>query len=205
MAARRSNAVSCLTSKLQAASHASSVIVPLMSPNEQFTLFIEDNQAFWLACLYKWMKSQDADAEDLLQEAILRFWALPDHGLSLQYPRAYFLQMLRNKMISHLRRRTRFSPLPPDVCSQTDEPEFLDYPETLDHPEALEALEKCLVELEKANPNHYEAVRLRFLESLTHTQAMERLKVPSGTEATWLRRGLAGLRRTFSKFCDDGK
>ena len=65
-----------------------------------------------------------------------------------------------------------------------------EWPETPD-PRGRAALARCLEEL---GDGQQQAIRLAYLEGLSHPELAGRLAVPLGTVKTWLRRGLARLR-----------
>jgi RNA polymerase sigma-70 factor (ECF subfamily) len=139
-----------------------------------------------------------AAAEDLVQEIFLEVWRNadrfdPERGTV----RSWILQIAHFRLLNELRRRSR-------------RPEIVPDPEGLvlaglpaDEPEPAEArwqhhrravLQAALNEL--PHPQR-EALRLAFLDDLTHEQVAAELDLPLGTAKTRIRTGLKKLRGTL--------
>jgi RNA polymerase sigma-70 factor (ECF subfamily) len=107
-----------------------------------------------------------ADAEDIVQDVLVRALAhrdsLRDHGKL----RSWLFSITRNAIVDHYRARRPTEPLPPDLRVDTDEPDRA----------AVRELSQCLVSMADSLPAPYrEALVLSELEGLRQREIAERL------------------------------
>jgi RNA polymerase sigma factor (sigma-70 family) len=139
-----------------------------------------------------------AAAEDLVQDVFLLVWRNagrfdPDRGSA----RSWILQIAHFRLLNELRRRSR----QPEIVS---DPEGLvlgrlaasdvGAAETVWEQDRRAVLKSALDELPAPQR---EAVRLAFLDDLTHEQVASALGLPLGTAKTRIRTALLKLRRTL--------
>ena len=132
----------------------------------------------------------EAEAEDLVQECLLKVARRWPRVRSMDQPRAYARRILINLATDgargRARRRVELDPPPPGAGERSVDPLAL-----LDaHVELVEALAQL--------PTRQRAVLvLRYFHDLTEAQAAEVLGCPPGTVKSNASRGLARLREVF--------
>jgi len=137
-------------------------------------------------------------AEEMLQEAFVSIWHhAGTYDAVKSQPITWLTSIVRNRCLDRLRRRevdTR--PLVTD--DDTDAPAWeppSDGPSPVDLLLAAadaRALRGCIDTLE---PGPRQAIALAFFEGLSHRELAAHLREPLGTVKSWVRRGLATLRR----------
>src|SRR5215510_7474882 len=139
-----------------------------------------------------------AGAEDLVQEVFLTVWRNaarfdPERGTV----RAWILQIAHFRLLNELRRRSRRPEIVPDpeglvlAGLPADEPGPAEA-RWQQHRRAV--IQAALNELPRPQR---EALRLAFLDDLTHEQVAAELDLPLGTAKTRIRTGLKKLRGTL--------
>src|SRR5712692_5773990 len=139
-----------------------------------------------------------AAAEDLVQDVLLAVWRNarqfdPERGTV----RAWVLQITHFRLLNELRRRSR----QPEVVPDPEGLVLADLPASDPGPaeatweqQRRTVLKSALDELPRPQR---EALRLAFLDDLTHEQVAEELGLPLGTAKTRIRAGLLKLRSTL--------
>jgi RNA polymerase sigma-70 factor (ECF subfamily) len=135
-----------------------------------------------------------AAAEDALQDAYVRVWSRshrydPDKGRAM----AWLLTIARNVAIDRLRRAAA-QPLTLDI----DETDLTYLAEPLGEraPSDGRDVRRCLSELDQQSQR---VILLAFAYGLTHAELAKLLDRPLGTVKSWIRRGLAAMRRCLEK------
>lgn len=137
------------------------------------------------------LTKQPADAEDLVQETLLRAWRSLD-AFDGQHPRAWLLTVLRNAEINrHRRRRPQLLDDPDDpgerhlrIAAPSAEQQVLD--------RAFDAVvEAALLELPPATRT---VLVLVDIDGLSYAEAATALGVPEGTVTSRLHRGRRRIR-----------
>lgn len=134
----------------------------------------------------------DADAQDLVQDTLLRAYRAIDR-FDGRYPRAWLLTIMRNANINRVRKKK------PDLLDDPDatferSADFADH----DHPESLvvdpvldAAIESAFAEL----PDMFqEIVELVDLNGLAYQEAADLLDIPVGTVMSRLHRARKRIR-----------
>lgn len=132
----------------------------------------------------------EADAEDVLQEAFATTWHLassfdPARGNGM----SWLVSLARNKAIDHVR-RFRYCPLDDNVA------EAIPYngPSPLALAEMSEARAQIENGLRQLQANHRYALKAAFFGGLAYRELARSFGVPEGTAKSWIRRGLAQLK-----------
>ena len=141
------------------------------------------------------------DAEDVLQEVMLRIHRHSDELANADRVGAWVHRIARNAIVDHYRRRAARPELPAGVAGGLDQRE--DGP--LDEP-ASEALRRelaaCLRPLVDRLPEkHREALVLTEFEGLTQSEAARRLRISVSGAKARVQRGRAQLRALLLDCC----
>lgn len=134
-------------------------------------------------------------AEEIVQDVFLAVWRKadtfdPERGSF----RPWVLQIAHFRIINELRRQSRRPQEQPDgeigrlVVEEDPTPEPADLVWQDEQRASVQAA------IETLPPNQQQAVRLAFLQDLSHSQVAERLDLPLGTAKTRIRSGLRNLR-----------
>jgi RNA polymerase sigma-70 factor (sigma-E family) len=127
-----------------------------------------------------------ADAEDLIQEVLMRAhrrW--PSIG-GMDSPDSYVRRMIVNEFISARRRTWRLLP--------KGRPEDLDTPATADHAWQYAERASLIGELAKLPPRQRAVLMLRYYEGLSNAEIADVLSCRPGTVRAYAARALAALR-----------
>jgi RNA polymerase sigma-70 factor (ECF subfamily) len=129
-----------------------------------------------------------ADAEEAVQEALVRAWARRDACRSPEAPLPWILQITRNEARRLLERRAqcpRFAPIEP----ASSEPEVED--DALTSTTTRVTVEQALAGLHDGDRH---VLRLRYSDDLTEAEVARRLGLPHGTVKVRLHRARRRLR-----------
>jgi RNA polymerase sigma-70 factor (ECF subfamily) len=137
-----------------------------------------------------------AVAEEMLQEAFVSVWHHANtYDAAKSRPITWLTSIVRNRCLDWLRRRD----VPMQTVARDDDAEPWDAPSDGPSPVDLllaaadaRALRGCVDALE---PGPRQAIALAFFEGLSHSELAAHLRAPLGTVKSWVRRGLATLRR----------
>lgn len=134
------------------------------------------------------LTGNSADADDLVQESIIRALTYVKDGGTIRNWRAYLYRILRNVRADHLGRQARRGPsvVLDDVEHQLSVP--ASQPSELLLRELGEALERL-------PSSQRRVVHMVAVDGLSYQDAAERLGIPIGTVMSRLHRGRCALRR----------
>ena len=146
--------------------------------------------------LARWLAGNDADAQDVAQEACLRAFKFFGNFRG-ENPRAWLLTIVRNTFYTWLRKNR-----PAEITGELDE-EALAVEDVSAHAEFLnsriedvDAVRRAIAEL----PVEFrETVILRELEGFSYKQIAELADVPVGTVMSRLARARKQLQRSLAK------
>jgi RNA polymerase sigma-70 factor (ECF subfamily) len=149
--------------------------------------------------LARWLVRSPADADDVVQEAMLRAWRAGDQRRG-EDVKPWLLAIVRNCALSFLERRTRERARRDDGsdgnAAATESVAVGDDPlAACERDEAARTLDEALDGLA---PEFREVLVLRELEDLTYREIAEVLAVPLGTVMSRLARARAALREAWS-------
>ncbi|MGH6780946.1 MAG: sigma-70 family RNA polymerase sigma factor [Sphingomonadaceae bacterium] len=145
-----------------------------------------------LACLDRMLRNR-ALAEDALQDVFVQIWRRAgqfqiDRGTAW----AWLITIARYRAVDLLRsERREVDSAPGSFENIASDAEPHDTQMTMGH-RASSALDRCLTALQ---PRQRDCILLCFNYGLTHTEVSARINQPLGSVKSWVRRGLAALRR----------
>ena len=139
-----------------------------------------------------------AIAEEMLQEAFVSVWHhAGTYDAAKSQPLTWLTSIVRNRCLDRLRRRE----VDTETLTPRDDDEAPAWEPPSEGPTPVElllaaadarTLRGCLDGLE---PGPRQAIALAFFRGLSHRELAAHLREPLGTVKSWVRRGLATLRR----------
>ena len=139
------------------------------------------------------MTAQRADAEDLVQDTLLRAWR-SIHTFDGQHPRAWLLTILRH---THINRHRRRRPVLLDNPALTDDRNAGDGPQHLSPEDVIvgRTFDAVVDAALAALPDHFRhIVELVDVDGLTYAEAAGVLGIPEGTVTSRLHRARKRIR-----------
>lgn len=135
-------------------------------------------------------------AEEMLQEAFVSVWHHANtYDAAKSRPTTWLTSIVRNRCLDWLRRRE----VPTENLVRDDDATPWEPPSDGPSPVDLllaaadaQALRGCVDTLE---PGPRQAIALAFFDGLSHSELAAHMREPLGTVKSWVRRGLAALRR----------
>ncbi len=140
--------------------------------------------------------NNQAAAEDLVEETFLRVWNRAQSCNARKIAVGpWLLSVARNRAIEYLHFQEGRGSRPP-LFEQNEDPRFYAGPEAgVLSPEQARRIRQALGQLPE---NQRQAIELFYFGGLSPTQVAAKLGQPAGTLKTWVRDGLASLRRTLA-------
>ena len=141
-----------------------------------------------LALLVRMLRRRDL-AEEVLQEAFVSAWRnAAGYDAGRGRVMTWLVTIARNRALDELRRHKRAALTPGvDLDQLPDETEEENY-----GPAEARALAACLDALPDGQRR---SVQLAYLDGLSQDEIAQALRAPLGTVKSWVRRGLAALKR----------
>jgi RNA polymerase sigma-70 factor, ECF subfamily len=140
-----------------------------------------------------------AEAEEILQEVLIRVWTRAElYDSRLGGPATWLVRLARNCAIDRLRaRRVREAVNGPAFDEATPEPPASDA--AIRTPEALviedERRGKVIDALASLSPEQRRLIEAAFFEGYTHSELANRFGLPLGTVKTRIRTGMIAMRQ----------
>lgn len=160
---------------------------------------MKDNEMNWeslrrsLTSFVRKRVSSAADAEDIVQEVLLRHFRHQD-GIQAEKTLPWLYRVARNAVTDHYRAKSSYHGL---LAEAGAEKPFQDIDSILN-----ENLSACLPPLLKELPLHYaDAVRLADLEGLRQEQVAQRLGLALSGAKSRIQRGRSMLRKAMERCC----
>jgi RNA polymerase sigma-70 factor (ECF subfamily) len=135
------------------------------------------------------------DAEEAVQEALVRAWRRQDTCRTPEAPLPWILQITRNEARRLLERRAQRRALAP-IEPASSEPEVAD--DALTGTTTRITVEQALARLRDTDRR---LLRLRYSDDLTQAEVARRLGVPEGTVKVRLHRARGRLRAVLEEQC----
>ncbi|MDB6113294.1 MAG: sigW 4 [Lacunisphaera sp.] len=148
-----------------------------------------------LLCARQWTRSL-ADAEDVVQEAFVRYWR---HQRQLPGdPQALLITSIRRAAIDHARRETRRTAREEKADGGLEERDSFFAPQPGEDADRRREIEAALQQLPA---EQREVLVLKIWNELTFEQIAGTLGVPPNTAASRYRYALAALRKELKPVC----
>jgi RNA polymerase sigma-70 factor (ECF subfamily) len=159
---------------------------------QAFQRLYEMTSSQLLACLVRILRNR-ALAEDALQDVYVQVWRQAikfERGRGSSW--AWLIAIARYRAIDLQRRERRLAAdSSEDIAEMAADEEPHDSLMALGH-HAAAALDGCLAALQ---PRQRDCILLAYQNGMTHAEVADRIGEPLGSVKSWIRRGLAALRR----------
>jgi RNA polymerase sigma-70 factor (ECF subfamily) len=132
-------------------------------------------------------------AQDCLQEAYIKIWNRAEsYRADLASPMTWMATIARNQALDQLRKRRHEVRMSETECFPEEVDQELLPQDRLQQSDEGRRLNRCLAELKS---EQRQVIALAYFRGLSHEELAARTKIPMGTVKTWIRRGLAQLKR----------
>ena len=157
-----------------------------------FTTLYESTSRILYGSLYRLLK-RDELVQECLQDAYLKVWyKAAEYKPEEAAPLTWMSAIARNQAIDILRRHKR-------EVIEADSKEIAEEVDREATPEAHVLARSDEVELgfciNQLKADHRQLFMLAYYKGLSHTELAEQTNLPIGTIKTWMRRGLADLKK----------
>lgn len=140
------------------------------------------------------------DAEDIAQEAYLKFLQAADRGLEVRNPRAYLMTIAHNLLYHHYTSRAHCI-VPSDVDVETLFAEDTDLESSTAQALRADRVNRAWREL---SPKCQQALLLRWRDGLRVKEICAEMGLSQGMVKKYLAQGLAHFRKRLGRFVDSG-
>lgn len=136
-------------------------------------------------------------AEDILQESFVNIWHhAPDYQTQKAAPLTWMTHIVRNRALDWLRRPQHEVVVDEEEMENNWVDPAASLFEQLSQVREGVALDDCMRQVEAKSR---QAIALAFWQGLSHSELAQHLQQPIGTVKTWIRRGLAVLKKCFEE------
>lgn len=165
---------------------------------ERFALrMLYEREGRWLLGVVRRIVRDAAQAEDVLQDALLQVWQRAStFDPALGSGRGWIYTVVRHQALKAVRGGEVELAFDPDVLTGVADARQ-SASDDADDTRGLDpdGLERCLQQLD---PQRRDCVVHAFVDGYTHEQIAQRLQTPLGTIKSWIRRSLQSLRECLS-------
>ena len=156
-----------------------------------FNTLYRSTSAKLFALALRILRRQDW-AEDVLQDAYINIWQhAADFARDKAAPMTWITHIVRNRALDYLRRPQREEFADEDTQENWRD-DSVDLLQRLSASREAKVLTDCFARLEA---KQRQTIALAFWQGLAHSELAQHLQQPIGTIKTWVRRGLASLRK----------
>ncbi len=159
---------------------------------DEWTTWLDEHGPALLAYAKQWA-SIHADAEDIVQEAFVRFWPARQ---TVRDPTAYLYVCVRRAAVDHYRKERRFAQCRQDATSEDERSGWVFQESSAESDERRLAIEEALMRL---SDNQREVLVMKIWGGLTFPQIAEVTNVSVNTAASRYRYALASLRSSIAE------
>lgn len=156
-------------------------------------LYGDSSPRLYAICL-KMLGNVD-EAQDVLQEVFVKIWHHADeYHAGRGTPQTWMMSIARYACLDSLRARFRqrgVEELRGDMASDAPDPQQA----------ALQIVDRRLLDqcLDELDGRHRASIQMAYFHGFSHFELASRLDVPLGTAKSWVRRGVAFLRRCLER------
>jgi RNA polymerase sigma-70 factor, ECF subfamily len=161
----------------------------MASARNEWSVWLDQHGAALVLLARQWVASR-ADAEDVVQEAFVRFWRSRERAID---PAAYLYSCVKHCALDWQRSRKR--QFRREQAAARPEAEAL-FAGPLDQEERLAAISTALANLPE---NQREVLVMKIWGGLSFPQIAEALRIPANTAASRYRYALAKLREQLAE------
>lgn len=135
-------------------------------------------------------------AEDAVQDAYISIWnKASSYQRSLGEPLTWMCSIARYRALDQLRRR-KHREYAQNPLDEESLPSGVDGDAAQARIDDADVLQRCL---ERLSPDARACVVLAYCEGYSHDELSERFTTPLGTVKSWIRRGIASLKRCIDE------
>jgi RNA polymerase sigma-70 factor (ECF subfamily) len=132
-----------------------------------------------------------SEAEDVVQDVFLTLWRKPErYDPERGTGRAWFMTVVRNRSMDHLRRRVPRDDVA-ELAERLPDPQAIDILDELESAARCSRLWQCVAQLP---PTQADLIRRAYQLGQTHQEIAEQTGLPLGTVKSRIRLGLDKLR-----------
>ena len=140
------------------------------------------------------MKLQPADAEDVVQDAMLRAWERRAEWETVKNKEAWLVQICKRLVLDRMK-RAQYQELSADTAL-SHVPSAMTADKPVEHEETVSLMGHLISQLE---PPQDELIRLRDIEGMNYREIGERLELTDAQVRVYLHRARTRLRALFLK------
>ncbi|MEL7296550.1 MAG: sigma-70 family RNA polymerase sigma factor [Pseudomonadota bacterium] len=138
-------------------------------------------------------------AEEALQDVYMRVWRqAASYRAARGKPLTWLTSIARNRALDIKRRLGREAALPQSLAEAESQPADVDSDPALaaQWGDDAKQLARCMAGLSN---DQNRSIRLAFLRGFSHSEVATQIGAPVGTVKSWIRRGLAALKRCLGQ------
>lgn len=138
-----------------------------------------------------------AEAEDVVQDVMLKAWERREEWVAVEKPLAWLSQMTKNAALDKLK-KARHQPLPEEGSAQWQSPSLVTTPH---HSEGIGLVTRLISELP---PPLDDLVRLRDIEGFSYAEIADKLQLTEDQVRVYLHRARTKIKEKYVKMQNYG-